>query len=131
MFKVPPISATAEYGITDEISVGGYVATALSTVHFNTGAQSYNVGDIRHVIIGGRGLYHFDLLPSLDTYAGAMLGYNSVSTHDDGATTAQKSDITYTVMAGARYRLANTLGTFLELGYGVSVVNIGINLKFN
>lgn len=128
-FKSPPISFSADYGITDELSFGAYFASAQSTVHFLSGGYDFNLGDASHVIIGGTGQYHYQLLPQLDTYVGGMLGYNILSAKDNGTTTAQKSGFTLAANVGGRYYLTKNIGAFVELGYGVSLVAIGATLR--
>lgn len=137
--KTPPISIAADYGITDELSVGLYVASAKDEVFgtlydLNTGNSFYGKqSTISHFLIGGRLLYHFVLTPKLDTYGGGMLGYNSVNEKAEpniqlyGDTKVK--GFTYTLLVGGRYRFAEHIGAFLELGYGVTVINLGLNIK--
>lgn len=121
---VPPVSATIDHAITDELSIGGTIAYAQT--HLND--QGQYIVTASYLIIGARGLYHFDLLPSLDTYGGAMLGYNIVKLSDESYKN-KTSAFAYTFLVGGRYRLAQTVGLFLELGYGVASVNLGLNIK--
>ncbi|MBI3719603.1 MAG: outer membrane beta-barrel protein [Sphingobacteriales bacterium] len=137
--KTPPISVTADYGITEELSVGLYVATAKDNVYgtlydLNTGNSFYGKqSTVSHFLIGGRLLYHFELNPKFDTYGGGMLGYNSVKEKAEpniqliGETDTK--GFTYTLLVGGRYRFAEHIGGFLELGYGVTVINLGLNIK--
>ncbi len=121
---VPPVSATIDHAITDELSIGGTIAYAQT--HLND--QGQDIGTVSHLIIVARGLYHFDLTPSLDTYGGAMLGYNIAKFSDENYKN-KASAFAYTFLVGGRYRLAKTVGLFLELGYGVASVNLGLNIK--
>ncbi len=137
--KVPPISVTADYGITPELSVGLYAATAKENVYgiqyeLNTGNFLYGKqSTVSHFLIGGRLLYHFELSSKFDTYGGIMLGYNSVkekaipNIHLIGGTDTKV--FTYTLLVGGRYRFAEHIGGFLELGYGVTAINLGLNFK--
>lgn len=137
--KTPPISVAADYGITEELSVGLYVATAKDNVYgtlydLNTGNSFYGKqSTISHFLIGGRLLYHFQLNSKFDTYGGGMLGYNSVKEKSEpniqliGETDAK--GFTYTLLLGGRYRFAEHIGGYLELGYGVTVINLGVNIK--
>lgn len=78
-------------------------------------------------------LYHFELNPKFDTYGGGMLGYNSVREKAEpniqliGETDTK--GFTYTLLVGGRYRFTEHIGAFLELGYGVTVINLGLNIK--
>lgn len=136
--KTPPISLTVGYGINDELSVGLYLASAKDDVYGtlvdNFGRSYYaKQSVISHFLIGGRLLYHFELSSRLDTYAGGMLGYNSVSEKAEpnvqlyGDTKAK--GFTYSFLVGGRYRLSERIGPFLELGYGVTLINLGLNIK--
>lgn len=137
--KTPPISLTVDYGITDELSLGLYLASAKSEVYgtlinLNTGYPYYDKqSTLSHFLVGARLLYHFELHPKLDTYAGGMLGYNSVNEKAEpnvqlyGDTKVK--GFTYTLLAGGRYRFTEHAGAFLELGYGVTVINLGLNIK--
>ncbi len=120
---VPPVSATIDHAVTDEWSVGGTIAYAKT--HLND--PNFNI-DVSHFIIGIRGLYHFDVTPSLDTYGGAMLGYNIAKISDESSK-VKVGGFAYTFLVGGRYRLAKTVGLFLEVGYGVASVNFGLNIK--
>lgn len=136
--QTPPISVTADYGITEELSVGLYVATAKDNVYgtlydLNTGNSYYGKqSTVSHFLIGGRLLYHFELSPKFDTYGGGMLGYNSVKEKaEPNIQLIGETDIkgfTYTLLVGGRYRFAKNIGGFLELGYGVTVINLGLNI---
>lgn len=121
---VPPVNATIDHAITDEWSIGGTIAYAKT--HLND--QGQDIGTVSHLIIGVRGLYHFDVTPSLDTYGGAMLGYNGAKFSGDSYK-IKASVIAYTFLIGGRYRFSKNAGVFLELGYGVASANLGLNIK--
>ncbi|MEP0366062.1 MAG: outer membrane beta-barrel protein [Cyclobacteriaceae bacterium] len=118
---VPPVGASFEYGIKDEISVGGYLGFTSS--EFFNNKYSYT-------IIGLRGSYHYDLLgnPKIDTYGGVMLGYYILSVDNSAVTTA--NSVYYGGFIGGRYAFSDNMGAFAEIGYGVSILQLGANLKF-
>jgi len=128
---VPPISASFEYCVADlfdekgAIGVGGYAGYLLRK---SNGNISFNVGDF---IIGPRGLFHYQFVDKLDTYAGLLIGYDVVS--------FSKTDETYPLTGsgfysaffiGARYYITKNIGVFGELGYGVSPLQLGLCCKF-
>lgn len=121
---VPPVSVSIDYAVNDEFSAGGTIAYAKTHLDY----QGTPVYDISHLIIGVRALYHFDLTPSLDTYGGAMLGYDIAKISDEEEI-EKVGGFAYTFLVGGRYRLAKTVGVFLEVGYGVASVNFGLNIK--
>ncbi|MCU0448953.1 MAG: porin family protein [Bernardetiaceae bacterium] len=133
-----PLSLSVDYGITDNISVGGYgnfYRVTYSTDFFGAGRSrwSYNF-----IIVGARGAYHFPLgVDQLDAYGGVMLGYRIVNytyTGPDADLFAGRNALTggvaYSLFLGARYRFTDNIGVFGEFGYGVSLIQAGLNLKF-
>lgn len=128
-----PLSLSYDYMVTDDVSVGlgfGYVGTEVELL----GEPVY---DITYLNFALRGLYHFDFLDPLDTYAGVVLGYTSGSIEfaDDefsdlfGALNV--SSIYYGVVGGIRYRFLNDqFGVFAEVGYALSPITIGLNASF-
>jgi hypothetical protein len=148
---VPPLSASVEYGITDDISLGGYVGyTAASYSYtnldycgngfgFNYYTDTYKWS---YFILAARGAYHFGRfikVDRLDTYAGLMLG-NNFAKSSYSTTSPCANHIAYTspayggavfaAYAGARYGLTDHFGVFGELGFGIAYLNIGLNFKF-
>ncbi len=138
----PPLSGTFEFGVTDMISVGGFIGYTGSTWSYKYG----NYEDKRvysYYIFGAKGAFHFAKLiraEKVDLYAGMTLGdvieketytttnpapgYNSTSTQQSGG------GFLFLPFVGCRYRFTDNFGVFGELGYGLSLANIGINLKF-
>lgn len=145
----PPISVAIEYGVTDAISVGGFLAFtgAKSTYNYQDwyNGNYYNYTDTyswTYYIIGVRGAYHFAQFISndkVDLYAGLMLGdemvTNTYSTTDPNSSHVVNSSqsaggFIWSGFVGGRYRFNDHIGIFGELGYGISNLNIGLNLKF-
>lgn len=123
---LPPINASYEIGITDDISAGGYFGFAMSEEGWSGYTWKYT-----HIIIGARGSYHFYNEDNMDLYGGLMLGYNVVSVDSPGdyAYDAASSGITYSAFLGGRYYFSENLGAFAELGYGVAYISLGITFK--
>ncbi|WP_338793546.1 outer membrane beta-barrel protein [Bernardetia sp. Wsw4-3y2] len=124
--SIPPIGLSVDYGVTDNISVGGYAAYA------STKFDTFDDWRYTYTIIGVRGAYHFDLgHEKIDTYGGALLGYNIISfSGDDYFQGTAASAAAFSVFLGGRYRFTENLGAFAELGYGISVLQLGLNVKF-
>lgn len=127
---VPPISVSYEYGIKENISVGGYFGyTASESV-----AGAYT-SKFTYMIIGARGSYHHQFVDNIDTYAGAMLGFNMANISYEPALPAgfpepSAGGFTYSVFIGGRYHFTDNLGAFAEIGYGISAINLGLTYKF-
>jgi len=133
----PAISASLDHGMWDiggpgVISLGGYVG--------NTGYK-YTSGSYtskwNYFVVGARGAYHyngFTSVPKLDVYGGAMLGYNIVKYSSDSEdiemANSYGNGIGLSGFLGSRWFFSNSMGAYAELGYGVSVLNVGLTFKF-
>lgn len=126
-----PIGASVEYGINDNISVGGFFG--YSSAEFDNVFYKLNSS---YTIIGARAAYHKEFVDGFDTYGGLMLGYNIVSNTfdpDPGAfftSAASGSYLIYGGYVGARYYFTDMIGAHLELGYGIAIAQLGVSLKF-
>ncbi|NGM63175.1 hypothetical protein G5B30_14795 [Sphingobacterium sp. SGG-5] len=133
----PAISASLDHGMWEVggpgvISLGGYVG--------NTGykytAPSYTA-KWNYIVVGARGAYHyngFTDVPNLDVYGGVMMGYNIVSYTVDGSDMGMGnnygSGLGFSGFLGGRWFFSENVGAYAELGYGVSVLNVGATFKF-
>ena len=130
--KIEEVSfiSTGSLGLDVALGVGGYLGY--------TGAKWENQGwgwNYSSVIVGGRAALHYQLIDKLDSYTGLMLGYNVVSSKSFGSNgswgnhSAVGSGITYSWFLGGRYYFTDNVAGLLELGYGVSFLNIGVSFK--
>ncbi len=149
---LPPLSASLDYGITDDISIGGYLGYTAITWRYTGSDWCKNgpnwvrydyVDDYRwsYHIFGLRGAYHFARFikeDKVDLYAGLMLGYNYAS-YRYKTNEACRNSVTYTgphyggvafgAYVGCRYRFSDKIGVFGEVGYGLSYLTLGVNFK--
>lgn len=121
---VPPIGVSVEYMVTEEIGVGGY----LGFTSFNSDFLGFRLKG-SYLILGVRGSYHVELdNPKWRPYAGGFLGYlilgGDVSI-DDGSS----SVFGYSIHGGIRYLISEQVGVFGELGYGLSILQIGATFQ--
>ena len=147
--STPAISIAFDYGITDEISLGGMLGFGGASYQYfyydNCGTAAGTFSDTykySFTLVGFRGAYHFDKLikiPQLDAYAGLILydaiGHYTFSTTNPCGKRGVYASNTYGGFyfggfIGARYRFTDHFGVFLELGYGLSEANLGLNYKF-
>ena len=120
------------------ISLGAYVGYKEYKYSFNDGLGDNISEKWNYTIFGIRGAYHFTGLhvDNLDLYAGAMLSYNHLSySYSDGQGGnspggSYGSDLGLTGFVGAQYFFAGNLAAFAELGYGVSIIDVGLSYKF-
>jgi hypothetical protein len=134
------LSATYERGIWEAgpgiISLGAYIGYKTYTYSGVSGGYAYSY-KWDYTIIGARGAYHFTGLnvENLDLYAGLMLSYDNLSTSISNQSPgylpgSYSGGIELSPFAGARYYFANNLGVYGELGFGVSILSIGLSYKF-
>jgi len=143
--KVPPISASLEIGVVDNLfeveglnlGLGGYLGFFRSQYKYSYYADGIEYGwNYTNLIFGGRGVLHYEFTDKLDTYTGLMLGANIVTTSSFGdyedtyGSSASGSGLAYSYFIGVRYYFAESFGVTGELGYGISYLNLGICLKF-
>lgn len=144
--SIPPISASFEQGVVDGLldgkaSIGagaylGYSSNKWETSYFN-GTKDVEYGfKYSYIMIGARGAFHYQLIDKLDSYAGAILGYNIVKSKYFGdsamsstATASSDSALGYSAFIGGRYHFSEKYSAFAELGYGISVLQLGISIK--
>lgn len=150
----PTITASFEHGVASvdgigAIGVGGLFAN--KSVHYKSTSHSYSTTyeydrKWSNTVIGLRGAIHLnELLESdqFDVYGGLMLGYNIGSYKDKstrtyhGVTTDWSDDyhyklnfVTWSTFVGGRYYISDHIGAYLEVGYGVSYLNLGLTAKF-
>lgn len=136
---IPPVSLSFEKGIEVSdipIGVGGYLgfSTSKSSTYFGDYYWSYT-----YIIAAARGAYHFELVKDdkLDTYVGLMLGYRfgHATFHDPTGNYGYVTNsgvlggAAYSFYGGARYRIANNMNVFGEVGWGVSLLTLGLDFK--
>ena len=131
---IPPLSVSLDYGVADNlingnngsISVGGFVGYAASSF---SGWTADKV-TVSYAALGGRGAFHYQFAPKLDTYAGLMVSYDIVSSSYDAFSNYIKSShIDWSLFLGARYFFTDHVGMFTELGYSVPYWNLGVTFK--
>ena len=97
----------------------------------------------RYLYFGGVANYHFVNDDTFNVYAGARLGYVSVSTdiHEDSyphsigddealaSAGAKSSGPFFAAQIGARYFLSEKIALNAELGYGLTALKLGVSFK--
>jgi hypothetical protein len=135
--SLPPLSISYEHAFGEKISAGGFLgyagASKEATAIGGTWKWKYS-----YILVGARAAYHFNFkVPKLDPYAGLMAGYNvgRVSTEKPTGYTgpdiagAKAGGAVIGGYLGARYMLADRVGAFAELGYGIAYLTLGVTLK--
>lgn len=134
--QVPPVSASLEFGVVDNVlekgsvGVGPYIGYSSYKWEYSSWGYKYS-----NIILGVRGNFHYPLANKLDTYVGLLLGYNIVTSKEFGTPSgfdysASSGGLRSAGFIGGRYYFKETFAVMLELGYGVTYLNLGIALKF-
>lgn len=147
---IAPISASLEYGVTDNIGLSAYLGYTGASYSYTGSYISPTLGPTGYIdtykwsflILGARGAYHLGNIvkvEKLDLYGGLMLGYN-IANSSFSSTDGSRANITYggssfggfiwSLYAGGRYRFNDKVGVFGELGYGIAYLTVGVNFKF-
>jgi len=134
---IPPISASLEFGVKDgvldkgSIGIGGYLGYSSHKWEYsNAWGWKYT-----NIIVGVRGVFHYPLVNKLDTYTGLLLGYDIASSKEYGTPylgynySASSGGVAYSWFVGGRYYFSDKFAGMLELGYGITYLNIGVALK--
>ena len=142
--SIPPLSVAYDYSIVSglidrnngAITLGGYGAFTSGSMTYRAPGYSSSAS-YTHILLGFRGMFHYQFAPKLDTYAGLMLGYHIGSTsysnsgpmgsHSNSGLTGSGFDIG--VLLGARYFFTPRIGAFTELGYSLPYWNLGVTFK--
>lgn len=84
-----------------------------------------------YTIFGVRGAYHYTGLnvDNLDVYAGVMISYNNVS-YNGSSLGSYSNGVGASGYVGGRWYFTESIAAFVEAGYGVSILNIGISFRF-
>jgi hypothetical protein len=134
--QVPPLSASLEFGVVDNvleeavIGIGPYVGYSSYKYEYLDWGWKYS-----NIIVGVRGNLHYPLADKLDTYAGLLLGYRILTAKEFGTSpggydySASSSGVATAGYVGARYYLKESFGLMVELGYGITYLNLGIALR--
>jgi hypothetical protein len=140
---LPSTSASYEYGIvevpmgsdlTGVVGVGGYLGWSASKYDYGWDDYYYMYNDI---IMAARGNYHFIFHDKLDTYAGVWFGIDIVTGKwhggdnppDDDDWDMASTGPTGGAYVGARWYFKDNIAAYCELGYLISVFNIGVTFK--
>ena len=127
------LNGSVEYFINEDLSVGG--ATGYSGYRRN-----YVFNDplrINVFYFGPRGSYHFaDALDieneALDLYVGAFVGFGITTVSYRGERFSGYSDVNdfgYDIFGGVRYQFNPNIAAYGELGFGVSILQMGVSFK--
>lgn len=138
----PSVSVSYEYGIVrvpmgsqvnGVVSIGGYTGWSMANYDKNWEDNYYHYNTF---IVAVRANYHFIFHNQFDPYAGVWLGakingggWKGNGNHPDDWEPA-KSSPAAGAYVGVRWFINNHVGVYSELGYLISVFNVGVTFKF-
>ena len=125
---IPPLSASFELGVKDGILDEGSLGVGAYAGFSRYNWFSYSA---THLVLGGRGIFHYPIIEDLDTYTGILLGFRIVSDNSPGDPLGAGSGIVGSWFIGGRYYFTDNLAGMLELGYGISYLNLGVAFKLD
>ncbi|MCS6990208.1 MAG: hypothetical protein NZM06_11920 [Chloroherpetonaceae bacterium] len=125
-------SGIAEYGIGDNLGIGGFFGYSGYSNNYGTWEANY-----ANILILGSVNYHRDFLKiqNLDTWGAVSLGYN-VASAEARATVGNAivpavsaGGFVWGVTANARYYFTPNLALSASLGYGLGYLQVGLDYK--
>ena len=119
--QTPSFGVIGEYFLDETFSLGLIAAygTAEAKTNFDQNADpttsGFNVGALIN--------YYWTDSETFNFYTGGSIGYDGYSgPYIDGG-------IYFEIHAGGRYQLSEKIGLFSELGYGLSLLKVGVSFK--
>lgn len=127
-----------EMGLQENIGIGGSIAYSGYSEELSS-FYKYKF-DYTNILILATGTYHMDLLKDekLDTWGALNLGYNVATAKFSWLSTVPAGTPEFTVSAGgvvfglsanARYMLSEKWFATASVGFGLGILNIGIDYK--
>lgn len=136
---MPPIPISFEYIVKDDLFEGNGALGLGGFIGYSAAKQDYYswTNKSSRFIFGARGYVHYALIEKLDTYGGILLGYKSdvasfkYNEEQTNYPNQKFTDGTPTlnIFAGCRYFFNDKIAGIAELGWGMSIVTIGVAVK--
>ena len=137
--KIPPLSMVLSYRLKKHLSLGAYFGHSSTTqtqiLDPDKNIEGFIQNDFYTVGLRFEGHHQRD---RMDFYGGAMIAYNFSNITTDASNPVRLDNheledgadlFTYSGFIGVKYLATERLGIFGEVGYGVSLVNLGVSYK--
>ncbi len=140
---IPPLSITLGYRLKKTISVGAYMGYS-KTVYTPPPYDGRDDPELAQLTnnyfqLGLRGQGHYTM-DRLDFYGGAMIGYNFSNNESSNLEPGERiegirvednpSIVIFSGHIGMKYLVSEHIGIYGEVGYGVSIFNVGVTTRF-
>lgn len=116
--KTPAIGVNAEYFLDETLSIG--IQAGYSTLT-REGIFGQPDEDVSGITFGGLVNYYWTDSDTFNFYTGGSVGY------DGHSGVLVDSGFYYEAHAGGRYQLSENLGIYSELGFGLSLLKLGVS----
>jgi hypothetical protein len=145
--KFLPVSLRVGYAIGKKLHVSGFFGYSNTTSNPRLFADGFSSKlENKSMTFGLRTEVRKDLTSRVDLYGGAMLGYSHSDVKEYEATTGQlflrepgkptpynpnapDGQVIYAAFVGSTFYLNKSFGFFGEVGFGVSIANLGVTLR--
>jgi hypothetical protein len=126
--EIPPLYLSADYALSDGMSVGGYVA-------YSTFKQTMRNAKITALLAGPRLAYRIFVNEDWDIYASLLFGIvnfqaRTIDTNQNIPLDRSFAPF-YGTMLGARYYFTNSLAVNAEIGWGLTLLNAGLTYRIS
>ncbi len=133
---MPVIQLAYDRGVIDglldgsaTLGVGGFFGLANTKTEYVSNGETYGA-NYSFILIGFRGTVHYDIVDGFDIYGGGQFGTSIVSERSYGPVHLQidgleRGRLVAGFFIGSRYFFYDQLAATVEIGFGVSVFNIG------
>jgi opacity protein-like surface antigen len=137
---MPPLQVGARYMVSQYVSLGAFAGYSLSQsrekiLHDSIRGRWFNQSYFLGTELG----FHYTKIDNWDLYGGLSLLYQYVRLEADNpefekamrqtGIQARRGKATMTAFIGSRFALSDRFTLFAELGYGVSLLKVGIGFK--
>lgn len=136
--RVPPVSISYEQAVVEDvlekgvIGVGGYLAYSSYRYEYALFGSEWG-WNYTNIIAAAQGAFHYPLVDKLDTYAGVLLGYRISTSSEFGdvpsGSSSASGGIVFSGYLGGRYYFTDNLAGFVQVGYGIAYLTLGISFK--
>ena len=145
--EIPALSLQGGYRVSEKFSINGFLGFSKSTstpklLQDGTDSQITN----KTTMFGIKGMLHKNFTDKIEMYGGMILGYSIFNTtetdaktgllvvRDKGAPTpydpnAPNGQVLYAGFVGSKYWFKPKASIFAELGYGISILNMGFSFR--
>ena len=144
---LPPFTFKAGYDVSKHFSLGGFFGYSSTTAEpkiFEEGSNSHITN--KTMVVGIRAEVRRDFSDRVQGYGGSMLGYHHADVIEISNITSQpvvrandeptpinpnarKGKMTYAAFMGANVMLTKRASVYAELGYGISIANMGVTFR--